>query len=91
MTITIDSKAFKQFMNRFDALERCVKTLAGKNVNPKWIHEEEAIAITGLSKSTLARKRKDGLLNYSTQSGRKIKYLRRDIEKFLDDNSTVYR
>jgi len=87
--ITIDSKAFKKIMSKLNLIEQTIKSLSLNNSQSRWITEEEAMALTGLGKRSLLRKRKAGELTYSTATGRKIKYLRKDVENYLNDNSTV--
>jgi hypothetical protein len=89
MVITIDSKAFKKIMEKLDRIEICVKKISLSKTSSKWISEEEAMAITGLGKDSLRKKRQSGVFNYTTATGRKIQYLRMDIEKYLDNNSTI--
>jgi predicted DNA-binding transcriptional regulator AlpA len=87
--ITIDSKAFKKIMSKLNLIEQTIKSLSLNNSQSRWITEEEAMALTGLGKRSLLRKRKAGEFTYSTATGRKIKYLRKDVENYLNDNSTV--
>lgn len=76
----------QQILYRLDKIE----LLITKNkVQSRWMDETEAMAMTGLSKSSLARLRKGGVVNWSTASGRKIKYLRKDVTSYLDNNSTL--
>ena len=92
MTITFDSKAWKVLYDKIDFLEKTVKIMASRNSFTKWIDEEEAMLITGLSRRSLNDKRvgkPGGVFNYSSASGRKIKYLRKDCNDYLDNNSTL--
>jgi len=84
MNITIDSKAFKMIMDKLDFVETSVKVLSHRASTSKWMSEDEVKALTDLSTDTLYRKRKEGKLRYSTVSGRKIKYLRTDVEAYLN-------
>lgn len=75
---------FQAIMKRLDKLEEKIKPSFSK-----WMDEKEAMEITGLKKRSLIYKRKAGIFNFSTATGRKIKYLRKDIEAYLNDNSTL--
>ena len=88
-TITIDSKAFKIIMDKLEFLEKSIKVMSANNGFSKWMDEKEVIAMTGLSKRTLIDKRKDGVFNWSSATGRKIKYLRKDVEGYINNNSTL--
>ena len=87
--ITIESKAFKIIIDKLTFLEQTVKVLSLNNGHSRWITEEEAMMLTGLGKRSLHDKRKKGDFNFSTATGRKIKYLRKDVENYLNNNSTV--
>jgi hypothetical protein len=87
--ITIDSKAFKTIMDKLTFIEQAIKAMSTNNGNSKWITEDEAVLMTGLSKRSLRDKRKKGIFNFSTPTGRKIKYLRKDVTDYLDKNSTI--
>lgn len=52
----------------------------------EWISENEAKRLTGLSKSTLLKLRKEGRIRSSTLSGKKIFYRRSDFNNLLDKN-----
>jgi predicted DNA-binding transcriptional regulator AlpA len=84
--ITIESEAFKIIMNKLNLIEQFIKE--AKTPARKWINEEEVVYITGLSKSSLRKKRSRGVFTYSTATGRKIKYLKKEVEDYLDNNST---
>lgn len=51
-----------------------------------WITEKEAIRISGLSRSTLLKLRKEGQLTSSTLSGKQNFYRISDFKKLLDIN-----
>lgn len=70
-------------------LDRIELLITKARVPSRWMDETEAMALTGLSKNSLSRLRKSGAFNYSTATGRKIKYLRKDIEGYLNNNSTL--
>jgi len=86
--ITIESEAFKMIMNKLNLIEQTIKTLSLNNGYGRWISEEEAMNLTGLGKRSLRIKRARGIFTYSTATGRKIKYLRKDVEAYLNNNST---
>jgi len=87
--ITIESKAFKLIVDKLTFLENAVKAQALNNGHSRWITEEQTILLTDLSKRRLYDMRKSGIFNFSTATGRKIKYLRKDVENYLNNNSTV--
>jgi len=91
MNITIDSKAFKKIMDKLNFIEQTIIAMAPKNSVSKWMSEAEVMALLNLSKRSLQRKRSAGVLEWSTESGRKIKYLRKSIESFLDKNSSMIK
>lgn len=90
MTITIDSKAFKQIMDKLNFIEKSLIAMAPKASLSKWMSETEVTLLTGLGKRSLHDKRKSGVFNWTTATGRKVKYLRSDIDKYLDKNSTLH-
>lgn len=82
-TITIESAAFKKIMKKLDFLEKTVRSVIPSG---KWISEDEAMQITGLGKRSLRNRRVNGLFTFSTETGKNIKYLRSDIEDYLNNN-----
>lgn len=78
---------FQAIMKRLDKIEE--KLRPSLSAFSKWMNEEEVIQVTGLSKRTLREKRTNGIFNFSTATGRKIKYLRKEIEAYINNNSTV--
>lgn len=84
--ITIESDAFKIIIKKLNLIEQYIKSTT--TTKSKWISEEEVMMLTGLKKRTLREKRSKGEFTYSTATGRKIKYLRKEIEDYLNDNST---
>jgi len=91
MTITVDSKAFKKIMDKLNFIEQTIIAMSPKNSVSKWMSEAEVMALLNLSKRSLQRKRSAGILEWSTESGRKIKYLRKSVDRFLDKNSTMIK
>jgi len=51
-----------------------------------WVNEKEAMKITGLSRGTLLKLRKDGRITSSTISGKQNFYRISDFKKLLDLN-----
>jgi predicted DNA-binding transcriptional regulator AlpA len=84
MNITIDSKAFKMIMDKLTFLEAAVKAQNARQGLTKYMDEEEVMQVTGLSKRTLAEKRKQGVFTGYTSTGRKIKYLRKEVETYMN-------
>lgn len=84
--IVIDSKEFRRLIKRINTIEQFVKEV--KIDKSKWISEEDVMNLTGLGKSSLRKKRGRGIFTYSTATGRKIKYLKKEIEDYLNDNAT---
>ena len=89
MLITIDSLAYKKIMAKLDNLEKAVRKISPDNANRRWIDEAETMTLTGLRKSSLLEKRKSGVFNFSAPNGRKVRYLRKDVERYLENNSTL--
>jgi len=85
--ITIESKAFKIILEKLNFLEKTIKGI--NSTKSRWITEEEAMLLTDLSRRRLYDKRKNKIFNSTSATGRKVKYLRKDIEKYLEDNSTL--
>src|SRR4051812_41229597 len=51
-----------------------------------WISEKELIKLTGLSRNTLLKLRKEGRITRSTISGKKNYYRLSDFKRILDEN-----
>lgn len=51
-----------------------------------WVSEKETMTITGLSRSTLLKLRRDRKLGCSTLSGKQLFYRLSDFKKLLDKN-----
>lgn len=84
--VTIDGKTIEQILKRLESIEEAIKCQPSK-INQKYMTEKQAMLLTGLSKDSLYRKRKAGILRYSTSTGRKIQYLVTDIDKYISGNS----
>lgn len=87
MKTTIDSEAFKQIMQKLESIENLLKERSPGKPS-KWVDEQEAMNITGLGKSSLRNRRKSNAITWSTETGRNIKYLRKDLEDYIEKNST---
>ncbi|HXS59009.1 MAG TPA: helix-turn-helix domain-containing protein [Hanamia sp.] len=87
--ITFDSKVFKVIMDRLEFLEKSIKIMSSNNGFSRWMSEEEVMQMTGLKPRTLREKRRRGVFNWTTATGRKIQYLRKDVEGYLDNNSSI--
>jgi carbamoylphosphate synthase small subunit len=84
MNITIDSKAFKIIMDKLTLLEAAVKAQNARQGLSKYMSEEEVMQVTRLSKRALAEKRKAGIFMGHTSTGKKIQYLRKEVEAYLN-------
>lgn len=89
MTEATYEKLYREQTRRLDFIEHSLRVLTLNNGVSKWISETEAILITGLSKRSLRNKRAAGIFNWSSATGRKIKYLRKDVESYINNNSTL--
>lgn len=87
--ITFESKAFKTIMDKLTFLEQSIKIMSSHNGFSRWMTEDEVVQMTGLKKRTLRDKRRRGVFNWTTATGRKVQYLRKDVEAYLDNNSTL--
>ena len=68
-------------------LKELVEQLITKqNKIDDWVNEKEAMKITGLSKGTLLKLRKDGRITSSTLSGKQNFYKISDFKKLLEQN-----
>lgn len=79
-----------------------IKTLIGHNagaaIQAKWVFKDEAMAITGLKESALMDRQvtcnRKGELNPKgifrvSKTGKRIRFYRQDLEKYVRDNSSV--
>jgi antitoxin component of MazEF toxin-antitoxin module len=55
-----------------------------------WMLESEVMEMLDLKPRSLYELRMNNTLRSSTASGRKVKYLRADVEKYLNDNSNLH-
>ena len=86
--ITIDRKEFRKLMNRINTIEDFVREAKSNKIPRKWISEDDVMSLTGLGKSSLQKKRREGIFTYTSASGRKIQYLKSEIEDYLNDHAT---
>jgi hypothetical protein len=89
MTEATYEKLYREQSRRLEFIEQSLRVLTLNNGVSKWITEDEAALITGLSKRSLREKRKNGIFNWSSATGRKVKYLRKDVENYINNNSTL--
>jgi hypothetical protein len=88
MSVTIPYSQFKKMQDDISVMKQLLFRMSGIKTN-EWVSEEDAMVMTNLSKRSLFNLRKDGKINWSTASGRKIKYSRKDLENYLNNNSTL--
>ena len=88
-TITVDSQVWKKLIDEITFIKTSLKVMSLNNGFNRWMTEAEVMAATDLSKRSLFEKRKKGVFRFSTVSGRKIKYLRKDVESYINGNSTL--
>jgi hypothetical protein len=81
----MSSPEFETIIARLDKLESLISKPA---IADTWVDEEEAMRITGLGKSSLRTRRKTNSFTWSSATGRKPKYLRKDLEDYITKNST---
>lgn len=77
--ITIESKAFKEIMQKLDKLLRFVKIYSDDD---EWVDEYEICLYLDISKRTLQRLRKKELLNFSMTTG-KPRYTISEVRRML--------
>ncbi|MFT3679473.1 MAG: helix-turn-helix domain-containing protein [Ferruginibacter sp.] len=87
-TVTIPAIVWRNLLSDIKFLKEAIVPLAKGHKPSQWMFENEVMEVTGLSKSSLKSYRKKMVFNWSTGTGRKIKYLRKDVEAFLNNNST---
>ena len=81
--ITFESEAFKNFMKRFDDLEKKIADKSSNGpLNEVWLDIQETCQLLKISKRTLQSYRDNGTLPYSQIAG-KIYFKASDIEQHL--------
>lgn len=97
--ITVESKAYAALMEKLDGIAGYVEEARrkereeeerltagienGRKKNEKWMLGSEVCEFLGVSPRTLQRYRTQRIIPFSI-CGKKIKYLRRDVEQFSD-------
>ena len=79
--ITIESKAFKEVIQKLEKIARFVKIYSDDD---EWVDEHEICLYLNISKRTLQRLRKKQLLNYSMATG-KPRYSISEVRRMLKD------
>ena len=75
------------FQATINYLKDCIEKLVeGQYKIEDWITEKDAIRISGLSRATLLKLRKEGELTSSTLSGKQNFYRLSDFKRLLDTN-----
>jgi hypothetical protein len=87
-TVQIPYSTFKKMQDDISVMKQLLFRMSGIKTND-WVSEEDAMVMTSLSKRSLFNLRKNNTINWSTASGRKIKYSRKDLENYLNHNSTL--
>lgn len=85
--ITIESKAFKQLMEKLDVLSEYVysmERLEVENEDESWVDSREVCDFLKISERTLQRLRKNGKITFTCLGG-KYYYQIREIKKRLKD------
>lgn len=59
-----------------------------RSINAKWVDMKDAKEITGLGRTSIIAKAKEGIFNTS-KTGNKTQYYRPDLEKYRLENSTL--
>ena len=82
--ITIESKAYKELIQKIEAISVYVKTLAPNQLEG-WVDSHDICGFLNISTRTLQRLRSQGIINYSTIRG-KTYYKLSEIERMMNDN-----
>lgn len=85
--ITIESRAFKQLMDKLDALSEYVYSMERPDENNEdegWVDSQEVCRFLKISERTLQRLRSDRKITYSCLSG-KYYYQISEIKKLLKE------
>ena len=82
--ITIESKAFKELMEKITTITKFVAAYQPEKVNEEetWVDTHEVCTFLKISERTLQRIRKKGLISYSTFSG-KTYYTIAEVKRML--------
>ena len=79
--ITIESKAFKEIIQRLEKIARFVKIYSNDD---EWVDEYEICLYLNISKRTLQRLRKKQMLNFSMTTG-KPRYTIGEVRRMLKE------
>jgi len=83
--ITIESKVFREIIDKLNKIETRFIELEGKTdypLNERWLDNQEVTQLLNISKRTLQFYRDDALISFS-QIGNKMYYKVVDVENFL--------
>ena len=85
--ITIESKAFKQLMEKLEALSEYVRSIERpvENVDEEWVSSQEVCQFLKISERTLQRLRTNGKITYSCMRG-KYYYQISHLKRLLKEN-----
>ncbi len=83
-TITFESPAYKSLKDQLDAMQTMLKVVCARASVSKWVFEDEAMLLTGLKHKSLWKLRATDVIRSRTVTGRKIQYLRSDINAYTD-------
>jgi hypothetical protein len=87
--VVVPAMTWRNLMSDVKFIKETILPLARNYKPSKWMSESEVIELTDLKSRRLLDLRKKGTFNWSTGSGRKIKYLRVDVEAYINNNSTL--
>jgi hypothetical protein len=89
-TVTIPVREWHQLKSDINFLKTAMLQMARTYKAAAWVSQKEAEEITGLKDRSLRELRKKGTLSFRcSATGRKIQYLRADLEKYLTDFTTL--
>ena len=85
--ITIESRAFKQLIEKLEALSEYVYSMERpvENVDEEWVSSQEVCRFLKISERTLQRFRTNGKITYTSMGG-KYYYQIAEIKKLLRAN-----
>lgn len=85
--ITIDSKAFKELMEKINTITKFVASYQPEKVNEEetWVDSHEVCTFLKISERTLQRLRTKGAISYSMISG-KTYYTIAEVKRILQDH-----
>lgn len=87
-TITVQSEAYREFMEKFERFQKRVEQIALENRyidKERWLDNQDLCQILHISKRTLQYYRDNGIIPFA-QIGAKVYYKASDVEKMLLDN-----